>query len=284
MKTSTYCPNAIVAAETRSKTATISLPPQVLQSCLANTSYNCRVRSEAAAALGSAPEGRGLGPLTSHVQRECFDPASGMALPNNFAEISGYLTLQAVVAALGAVRMRDGTSPPDAITLLLELLKQNDNTGNAFEDGHYVATLLGALGSARPKKPQALAAMVEEIDRHLVREAIMPSRNHTVAAACLRALTELATAIDGEAGVLPMRGTRDVLERYTAPGTPAQLCAVAYDCCLTLEAWLQPLDGTLRRCLQYVAAEGVRGSKHRLLESAFGILAQYEAKDLPVRL
>lgn len=138
---------------------------QELYDCLADARCNCRVRCEAAAALGAAPAARGLPLLIDFVHAACYDPSSGMVAPLNFSDIGGYLTTQAALAALGAVRAADGGSPVDAIMLLLEVLRQNDNTGNGFSDAHYVATLLEALGNARPRKAAALAAIAEQLDR-----------------------------------------------------------------------------------------------------------------------
>lgn len=44
------------------------------------------------------------------------------------------------------MRDADGNTPEDVFKFLLQLLKQNDNTGNAYSDYSYVATLIEALG------------------------------------------------------------------------------------------------------------------------------------------
>lgn len=78
---------------------------------------------------------------------------------------------------------------------LLEALRDNDNSHNAFDDGAWLAGFVTALGHTRPADAGQLAHVLTEIDRQLAHEAVVGTHRSELGAACLRAVTALACRV-----------------------------------------------------------------------------------------
>jgi hypothetical protein len=56
-------------------------------------------------------------------------------------------TMQAIPTAVADVRGSDGTSPPEAVDFILTILKHNDNSGNAYSDVFWLASVIESVSS-----------------------------------------------------------------------------------------------------------------------------------------
>jgi len=144
---------------------------------------------------------------------------------------------------------------------LLEALRDNDNSHNAFDDAHWIAGLVDALGACRPSNTTQLALVLAAIDRALAHEAVVGTHCSVVGAACLRAVAALAcrvqppVAIDAAAvavagvdpGVLALeaatRAARELLGdakrllmRYAGPNVSHHLRVAAQECLMQVGA------------------------------------------------
>ncbi len=133
---------------------------------------------------------------------------------NNFSNFRDYFVKRAIVKAI--VKTRDSTDKarvlrsrmlPEAVDFTLELLKGNDNAGNAYDDDFYVSDLINAagtiavesvadqdfaLGSADDTSFSARA--VQQIDRYRALDRLIPSKSGAVACAVLKSLSEYEAA------------------------------------------------------------------------------------------
>ena len=123
-----------------------------LASCLNDANAFYRVRTAAAAALGTMVDADthflALRKLIRYVKTTRYE--HGHLKPNDFGDFGEYAALKAAVEAIGTCRDASGVSPPEAVALLVELLDDNDNGANVFEDGYYLGCVLRALAATRP--------------------------------------------------------------------------------------------------------------------------------------
>ena len=129
-----------------------------------------RVRTAAVAALARltalVSEGAAAEALVA-LARELLCDTGGHVLPNGFGDLSEYATFKALVEALGTCRDASGFTPAGAFELLLQLIDENDNESNEFDDGAYVGALLRALATTRCRHPGAKREVVARITRQL---------------------------------------------------------------------------------------------------------------------
>jgi len=129
-----------------------------------------RVRTAAVAALARltalVSEGAAAEALVA-LARELLCDTGGHVLPNDFGDLSEYATFKALVEALGTCRDASGFTPAGAFELLLQLIDENDNESNEFDDGAYVGALLRALATTRCRHPGAKREVVARITRQL---------------------------------------------------------------------------------------------------------------------
>ena len=198
-----------------------------------------RVRAAAASALGElispADDFAALHALARYVRRQHCD-GTGLLLPLQFVpldaadedELAGrlghYLTLRAVVEAIGRARDGQGHTPAAALSLLHELLDDSSNAANPCDEGFLLGSLVEAVGAARPRGGGAAAAgadadggrageageagdgdAAQSVGRHvaavtahvrrlLALDVIRPSHGRVLTCSCLRALVQLETA------------------------------------------------------------------------------------------
>ncbi|KAJ2824190.1 hypothetical protein FBU31_004059, partial [Coemansia sp. 'formosensis'] len=108
-----------------------------------------------------------------------------------------YFTQRAVLAALSNIRDRRGEAPAPARRLLLAALRYNDNSANAFADGHYLAGLAAATanavaGSTRFARAAGCAAAMAEVERLRALDVLVPSFHNVVTCAALEALVRVS--------------------------------------------------------------------------------------------
>ncbi|KAJ9505028.1 hypothetical protein QJQ45_021513, partial [Haematococcus lacustris] len=245
---------------------------QALAACLRNTRMFCRVRVEAALALGAtagADNGSTAVPILCQYMRSAlFDEASHSPRPNNFNDLSEHIVLSSLPVAAALTSNEYGQSPTEVIELLLGFMAACDNSENMFSDARYLAVYVEALGQLRPGTPLQLAQLLAQLDRLLALEAsgplaslwpsllpsrplillpchpccllsresdLAPSPGYLVGCAVLSALTQLATQLTGEARDDVRQAVRCTLKQYARPGVPLQLRHAAARALMRLE-------------------------------------------------
>ncbi|KAK7520225.1 transcription initiation factor TFIId 127kD subunit [Phyllosticta citriasiana] len=133
-------------------------PTKLLSTVFARTLMDRRyfhgIRTLAAQALANCARARaedvelnwiGLTHLEKAFQDMFCLPGSAMVRSNDFSDRSQYLVQCAIPKAIAKVREPNGRGLMRAKRWILDKLKFNDNSHNAFSDSHYVATLLACL-------------------------------------------------------------------------------------------------------------------------------------------
>ncbi|KAI8462736.1 MAG: hypothetical protein J3K34DRAFT_527522 [Monoraphidium minutum] len=248
---------------------------QVLAAALRRPTLFCRVRADAALALGAtasdATNMEGARALVKYWRDQCYDPATDALRPNCFADTAEYLVLRSVPAALALVRNAQGTTPDFVLDLLLAALRENDNSHNAFGDAHWLAGLVAALGGCRPADAAQLARVLSEIDRQLAHEAVVGTHRCALGAACLRAITDLACRVQPPPG---------------AALDPALAAAMASDPHVLLgvaaAAAARALLGDVRRLLARHAGPGAPRHMRGAAQACLMQVAAYEALHAPL--
>ncbi|ORY34750.1 hypothetical protein BCR39DRAFT_514465 [Naematelia encephala] len=183
--------------------------------------YFYRVRMEAARALVnfcSATSDYGLFYLLK-LQRSLFMG------PNSFEDISDYFLKKSIIAALADLRNpTTGMSWPEVRGLLLDALRNNDNTHNMYSDSFWLATLVTAIGNAFSASDDHASA-AEVIDRVLTMDRLVPSFRNVVTEAALQ--SQLKAILAGQR----MNNPRTFLP-YTREGNYEAIRLIAFDCLL----------------------------------------------------
>jgi transcription initiation factor TFIID subunit 2 len=99
-------------------------------------------------------------------------PGSTMTRPNNFADRALYFIQCAIPRAIARVRGPDGKAPMEVKSFLLDLVRYNDNRGNAFSDDHYISYLMRCLtetitsGESAGRSNDATEDLLAESEEH----------------------------------------------------------------------------------------------------------------------
>ncbi|EJD48509.1 hypothetical protein AURDEDRAFT_112948 [Auricularia subglabra TFB-10046 SS5] len=125
------------------------------------TNYFYRIRVEAALGLVSCATNKlgfiGLFHLFKIFLRYCHTPTNKdqdlfthtyVPLQNDFSDFSEYFVRKAVLTAVSKVRFENGKTPPIVRRFLIDQLRFNDNTNNAYSDARYISCIITALGHA----------------------------------------------------------------------------------------------------------------------------------------
>ena len=182
-----------------------------LEKCLrSNKTTFCRVRAEAAMALGKSTGVKskflGLSALVSYYRRTQCDPNTGFPKPNDTRDVSETIVDEAVLLALGA-SVDDSNSmngvistPTTAFDCLVDRLSRNDNTGNPNSDVGLIVAALEALSISMPPDAKRRDLAMAQAVRYAHRDPVfIKSDRNVVARSCYRALANLARfAFDDE--------------------------------------------------------------------------------------
>ncbi|KAJ2584402.1 hypothetical protein GGH95_000404, partial [Coemansia sp. RSA 1836] len=149
--------------------------------------------------------------------------------PNDFRDFGEYFTQRAVLAALSNVRgggrrgggsgggggrrgggsgggggNNGGVAPAPARRVLLAALRYNDNSANAYADGHYLAGLAAAVAnsvvcggdddSSSSSSISATLAALAEVERLRALDVLVPSFHNVVTCAALDAVVRVSLA------------------------------------------------------------------------------------------
>ncbi|GLC35499.1 hypothetical protein PLESTM_000331000 [Pleodorina starrii] len=176
----------------------------VLLDCVRSGGVYCRVRVEATRALAAFSASMSTQPaapsLLSYFYDQCRDPVSGVLRPNYWADLGTHLVLQSIPACLATIRDVSFNSTPEALQLVTDILTNNDNSENLYDDSSYLAAVIEAAGLLRPTHASQLARLLGLLDDCLLRDCLHPSHNFAVGAACLAAMTSLALSVNPRQG------------------------------------------------------------------------------------
>ncbi|EFJ31790.1 hypothetical protein SELMODRAFT_408008 [Selaginella moellendorffii] len=215
----------------------------------------CRVRVEAAFALANtAGEGTswlGLGHLMKYYKSRCFDMEIGLPRPNSFHDFSEYFVLQAIPPAVGTVRGNQGKSPPEAVEFILNILKHNDNSGNAYSDSFWLSSVIESVGELEISQQSIpkFARILKQIDRYFQYDRLMPSYNCILTRSCIQTLTRLALKFNTVISLAPIE---TLLSPFKVLTTPWQVRVAALQAQLDMKFQSESLNSSLRVALDFV--------------------------------
>lgn len=195
---------------------------------------------------------------TTIVKPNEFRDAREYFLQKNLAASMSLCRLDAVKSLGGrTVRAKNVVS-----AFLLNLLRYNDNSGNAFSDSFYMSDVVSALSLAIcSDAPLDAAPFVAEIERLRRKDLLFPTHRNTVTCASLRALARMSVL-----GVLEV--SEEHLWAYAHSSNYFRVRMAAYECLMLLHASRGALELALRaaqwetrivrvhilRCLQKMCA------------------------------
>ncbi|XP_024402345.1 transcription initiation factor TFIID subunit 2 isoform X1 [Physcomitrium patens] len=241
-----------------------------LNNCLIDPKVFCRVRIEAAAALAStASEGTsymGLQNLLKYYKSRRFDPDIGLPKPNDFHDFSEYFVLEAIPGAVAEVRGSDGKSPLEATDFILHILKHNDNSGNAYSDVFWLASVIESIGSLEFGKQnlRTLARMLKQIDRFLQYDRLMPSYNGVVTISCIHTLAKLAIRFSH---ALPTERVKQLLNQFKdRQKVQWQVRVAALKALLDIELQSKGLEAAVNLALQQVHGDLSFGVQSKIMK------------------
>ncbi|CAL8462796.1 g2329 [Coccomyxa elongata] len=269
-----------VAAQTAAIAQLVALRPtsygvvNALRACMQDAATYCRIRVEAALALGqtagASTAWSGLEHLLRFYRTRVFDANVGLPRPWQFADLSEHYVNQALPLAIAAARDGSGHSFPEAAEALLEHLDHVDNSGNPYSDDNAIAALLDALGNLHLQSPEAMAGIVARLERFLQREAVMPSFHNVVGTTALSSLTRLATSM--RSSPEQKARLRLWLQRYSRVDAPHHLRLTAAECSVRLAACTGGPDGAILATVTLIAAEKSPALRPAMLEVLLRVL------------
>ncbi|KAF7302593.1 Transcription initiation factor TFIID subunit 2 [Mycena chlorophos] len=212
-----------VVAQLEALRALTKQPTAIVSSTLTKTvlvsNYYFRIRCEAALALVNCSIHKlkylGLFHLFKLFLRYCYEPEDPkqdlfahtyVPKPNDFSDFPEYFVRKSLVIAISRVRFDNGKSPSIVRKFLIDQLRYNDNTSNAYADGFYICTIMAAAGYATvsmapPERGELLPSEVRneyneedqdllqqilaEVDRYRSMDRLIPSTHNNVTVAAL---------------------------------------------------------------------------------------------------
>ncbi|KAJ9083189.1 hypothetical protein DSO57_1037225 [Entomophthora muscae] len=157
-----------------------------------------------------------------------------MPRPLDFSNLTEYFVQKAVVLAISL--LNDDRPEPVSHRLLLNLLKNNDNSNNAYSDCYFVGSLITALGNALTTvSPRSSSGqqLIEELKRYATMDCLIPSYHNVVTVSCLQTFTRLYLA-----KVLP--SDLKMLMHHSRYGNFLHVRMAAFDGLLLLDGLLIP--------------------------------------------
>ncbi|KAJ7150184.1 hypothetical protein C8R46DRAFT_1008308 [Mycena filopes] len=212
-----------VVAQLEALHALAQQPTAIVSSTLTKTvlvsNYYFRIRCEAAVALVNCSIHRlkylGLFHLFKLFLRYCYDPEDPnqdlfahtyVPKPNDFSDLSEYFVRKSLINAISRIRFENGKSPSVVRKFLIDQLRFNDNTSNAYADAFYICTIISAsayatVSTASPERGELLPSEVRteyneedadllkqslaEVDRYRSMDRLIPSTHNIVTVAAM---------------------------------------------------------------------------------------------------
>ena len=184
-------------------------PVVALKEALEDNRLACRVRCEAAAALGVLRDEHGkpagLKPLLSYYLDRYWDREEAVK-PVTFPSIDDYMVAQAVVAAIASCsQIAEEEDAFQALTVLLKGAQCYKSSWGVFDDSGLLAALLRGLGKFRLPDITEIEAIEffaaqahETLMRYLKRELVSSSPWNVIGRASLVAVSESCHALKSE--------------------------------------------------------------------------------------
>lgn len=208
----------------------------------------------------------------------CFEN-SLIPRANDFTDFGNYFVQKAIVMALSKIRTPSGECPQDVRKFLLDLIRYNENSGNAYSDCYYVSTLIKAVvNTLIPKDSDTIdhyrmqdyvVKISGEIDKCQRLDSWLPSYHHMVTTTAIRQNELLIRLGFG-------RPRLDKLLLGTKPEIDPLIRLAAFQVLLNLGGYKEPL------VLKYVFQTALRDSSAYIrynLTRAIGTLLGVIAKD-----
>ncbi|EWC45249.1 hypothetical protein DRE_05976 [Drechslerella stenobrocha 248] len=244
--------------------------------------YYYGIRCEAAKALGRCATAELSWVGEFHLQKAfqefyCF-PDSLIPRANDFSDFTSYLVQQAILTGLSDVRDQDGRSPLSVQRYLLDIVRYNDNSNNAFSDSFHMATLIRNLGDCllagagqrslmdmevdendAEERAASKSDIISEIERLQRMDQWMSSYHNVISVTCLDVKKDLVAA---KVHSFP----RTEFLAYSKEGTSEQLRVKAVDCMIFNGAVKDPI------LLQYICFIIASDPSPRVRQEAFKCL------------
>lgn len=217
-----------------------------------------RVRIEAAFALANTASEEtdfaGLQHLIKFYKSRRFDANIGLPRPNDFHDFAEYFVLEAIPYAIAMVRAADKKSPREAVEFVLQLLKYNDNTGNAYSDVFWLAALVQSIGELEFGQQSILflSSLLKRIDRLLQFDRLMPSYNGILTISCIRSLTQIALKLSG---FIPIDRVFELVRPFRCLKAMWQVRIEASRSLLDLEFHCKGIDDALSLFIKFLEEE-----------------------------
>eukprot|EP01083_Nonionella_stella_P065120 170373_1 len=130
--------------------------------------------------------------LWKFAQSLWYSGEGGHLLANDFNDFGAYYLQKEVPLIASTMRDENGISLPLVVSMILKMLRENDNAKNPFSDNVYLASLLRAMGLLTtayndPKRSEIWA----QLHRYLNFDSVVHSYRRVVTQACLEAAATL---------------------------------------------------------------------------------------------
>ena len=152
-----------------------------------------RVRIQAAHVLAKATLPVGVDLLLKYFKTSFVDNEGNQIKPNDFSNLIDYYLQMGLESAISTIRGNsDGKTPNETMELMMDILKNNDNSLNSYSDNYYISNLISSLPNLDTGKSQdTQSKIIKQIERYLSLEQILPSYHNTITVACLQSLAKL---------------------------------------------------------------------------------------------
>ncbi|GBE77479.1 Transcription initiation factor TFIID subunit 2 [Sparassis crispa] len=192
------------------------------------SNYYFRIRCEAAQALVTCAVQRlewiGLFHLFKLFLRYCYEPDEArpdlfnhtyVPRPNDFSDLAEYFVRKSLLKAISRVRFENGKTPPIVRQFLIDQLRYNDNTANAYSDALYICSIISSLSCATistvpPERGEFISAdsqpiqdaqdanllkqALAEVDRYRSMDRLIPTYHNVVTIAVIEFYIMLSVA------------------------------------------------------------------------------------------
>lgn len=218
----------------------------MLGKTLDNTHLNCRVRADAARALGRLvyDDGTpaGLESLLKYYKAHFWEPnVENCAKPVTFSDPGEYVVAQAVITSIARCKGADGHSPLDVAVFLMACLDQWYSQGGYFDTNSLLATICAGIGELKMEDmymPAVMDRLASDLLKWVENEAALPTPGNCVGRACFAAVVTMAT------------------RKACTPGQTEKIAEALQRCCKTVQLPVALRAAAYRGHLNLIAATG----------------------------
>ena len=196
---------------------------------------------------------------------------------NEFSNISEYMVKQSLPLVLSKIRVQprnhsleagssslQPSTPPEVVRFLVWLLRDNDNSENAYSDVIYLGSLLRSLGNLVFPADGSLdverAQVVQEAQRYLHYDQVVPSYHYTLTQAAMTSLARLERR-----GQLPSAFTQINFALFAGPTFDRGVRLAAFKSLLTVAPVRPASDRSFTLVLDVLEAESMPGLSHKMM-------------------